>query len=151
MLYCILIFVFELTCVVPSAPDIKATWRNQFASILTSFITVRSHRNLICHSALPVLNSTILQEQFYISDGIDGSAANYTITYSESTSGKICDCVTISTSESACISGQCNHMFDTSACSDFTSITITVFATNVLGDGPSSKQVLSKLNYMNQR
>ena len=54
MLYCILIlnFVFELTCVVPSAPDIKAMWRNQFASILTSFITVRSHRNLICHSAL---------------------------------------------------------------------------------------------------
>ena len=81
-----------------------------------------------------------MQEQFFISDGIDGSATNYTITYSDSTSGRTCGLFTISAS--TCTSGHCNHMFEIPpVCSDI-GIVITVFATNVLGDGPSSEPVL---------
>ena len=82
----------------------------------------------------------LLQEQLFISDGFDGSATNYTITYSDSASGRTCDSVTISAS--ACINGLCNHMFDIpSACFNFDSIIITVFASSVLGDGPPSKSI----------
>jgi hypothetical protein len=83
-----------------------------------------------------------MQERFLISDGIDGSATNYTITYSDPSSGRTCDHVTILAS--ACTtSGQCNHMFDIpSACSNFNGIIITIFASNILGKGPSSEPIL---------
>lgn len=78
--------------------------------------------------------TSCLQEKFFVSEGIDGSATNYTIMYNDSTSGRMCDFVTISAS--LCISGQCSHVFNVpSICSTITSITIAVFATNVLGDG----------------
>ena len=81
-----------------------------------------------------------MQEKFFISEGIDGSATNYTIMYNDSTSGRMCDFVTISAS--VC-SGQCNHTFDVpSICFAIASITITVFATNILGDGPMTLSVL---------
>ena len=97
-----------------------------------------------------------MQEQFSISEGIDGSATNYTITYSvsDSTSERIILCDSVTISPSACISEQCNHMFDIpSACFNLNSImliVITVFASNVLGDGPSSEPFrlkLSKLSF----
>ena len=83
-----------------------------------------------------------MKEQFFISNGIDGSATNYTVTYSDSTSRRICDSVTISAS--TCISGHCYHMFNNilSACSNHTHIVITVFATSILGDGPFSEPFL---------
>ena len=92
-----------------------------------------------------------MQEQFFISGGIDGSATNYTITYSvsaaDSTSER-CNSVTIIPA-SACTKGQCNHMFDIpSACFNLNSITlivITVFASNALGDGSPSKQITLEL------
>ena len=81
-----------------------------------------------------------MQEQVFISEEIDGSATNYTITYTDSTSQRTCSSVTISAS--ACISGQCNHTFGIpSLCSDITSIAISVFATSILGNGPSSEPV----------
>ena len=89
-----------------------------------------------------------MQERFFISDGIDGSATNYSVTYSDSTSERTCGSFTISAS--TCTSGRCNHTFDIpSVCSDI-SIVITVFATSILGDGPSSEPVLlefSKLRF----
>ena len=87
----------------------------------------------------------LLQEQLFISDGFDGSATNYTIIYSDSASGRPCDSVTISAS--ACINGLCNHMFDIpSACFNFDSVIITVFASNVLGDGPSSEPIFLEIS-----
>ena len=90
-----------------------------------------------------------MQEQFSISEGIDGSATNYTITYSvsDSTSERIMLCDSVTISASACTSGQCNHTFDIPlACFNSNSIMlITVFASNVLGDGLSSKPFRLKL------
>ena len=81
------------------------------------------------------------KEHFFISDGINGSATNYTITYYDPSSERICGHVTVSASSST--SGQYKHVFDIpSVCSHFTSIAITIFATNVLGDGPHSSPVL---------
>ena len=92
-----------------------------------------------------------MQEQFSISKGIDGSATNYTITYSvsDSTSERIILCDSVTISASACISRECNHTFDNIiplACFNSNSIMlITVFTSNVLGDGLSSKQFRLKL------
>ena len=83
------------------------------------------------------------QEQFFISDGIDGSATSYTIMYTDPTSRRTCGSITISASE--CTSGQCDHMFNIpsdSVCSNATGIVISVFATNILGDGPSSQETV---------
>ena len=95
-----------------------------------------------------------MQEQFSISEGIDGSATNYTITYSvsDSTSERIILCDSVTISASVCISRECNHTFDVpSACFNSNSIMlITVFASNVLGDGLSSEPFhleLSELNF----
>ena len=92
-----------------------------------------------------------MQEQFSISEGIDGSATNYTITYSvsDSTSERIILCDSVTISASACTSGQCNHIFDIpSACFNLNStmLVITVFASNILGDGLSSEPFLLKLS-----
>ena len=81
------------------------------------------------------------------------AATNYTITYSDPSSGRICGHVTVSAS--ACTNGQCNHVFDIpSACSNLKSIIITVFPSNILGAGPSSEPILleiSKLCYCEKR
>ena len=97
-----------------------------------------------------------MQEQFSISEGIDGSATNYTITYSvsDSTSERIILCDSVTISASACTSGQCNHIFDIPSeylnLNSIMLIVITVFASNILGDGPSSEPFhlkLSKLSF----
>ena len=137
----LVIIIIIICCVVSSAPVVTAKWTNQSASIITSFnITVRSPiiTIIINKKNLPMH----VQEQFDISDGIDGSATNYTILYFDSISGKACSLATISAS--ACIGGQCNHKFHISSdsmCSNITSIVITVFATSILGTGPSSEPV----------
>ena len=76
-----------------------------------------------------------------------GSAQNYTITYSDATFGSTCFSVTIPAS--ACNDGRCTHefnIFSSSNCPSSTSITVTVFATNVLGRGPSSVPVTKGVN-----
>lgn len=87
------------------------------------------------------------QEQFNISEGIDGSACNYTILYSESASQVLerilCGSVTISASK--CTTGQCIHTFDIpSTCSNITRIAVTVFGTSILGNSPMSVLEISK-------
>lgn len=81
-----------------------------------------------------------VQERFFISSNeIDDSATNYTIIYSDSTSGRICDSAIISAL--TCTTGKCNHMLDIPSdgvCSNISRITITIFATSILGDGPMS-------------
>ena len=73
-----------------------------------------------------------------ISDGIGGSVTSYTITYLDSTSGDHCSLVTIPAS--SCIGGMCNHTFEvaTSSCPACVDINITVYATNILGNGTIS-------------
>ena len=84
---------------------------------------------------------TIMQDPFNIFKGIDGSAKSYTITYSDSSSGSSCASATIPAS--SCEGGVCSHRFDISSspCRLSPDITLTAFATNILGDGPSSEAV----------
>ena len=79
------------------------------------------------------------QQSFQIADGIDGSAISYTVTYSESTSGSTCGSATIPAS--SCTNEMCTHLFDTSLslCPSAVNIDVTVFATNVLGNGSTSE------------
>ena len=74
-------------------------------------------------------------------NGIDGSATSYTILFSEATSGDQCDFVSISAS--TCKSRVCSYEFEvsSSSCPPLKDITVTAFATNVLGDGPLSNAI----------
>jgi hypothetical protein len=73
-----------------------------------------------------------------ITDGIEGSTISYTITYVDSISGDFCNSVTIPAS--SCIDGMCNHTFEVtlSSCPPCVDINITVYATNILGNGAIS-------------
>lgn len=73
-----------------------------------------------------------------ISDGIDGSATSYTINYLDSISGDFCSSATIPAS--SCVDGTCNHTFEvsTSSCPPCVDINITVYSTNILGNGAIS-------------
>ena len=79
-----------------------------------------------------------VQNSFNISDRIDGSPTFYNITYSDTTFGSTCGLATIPAF--SCEDGICTHTFDifTSSCSPSTGITVTVFAMNILGNGPTS-------------
>ena len=78
------------------------------------------------------------QAPFSISNGIDGSAMVYNINYTNSTSDELCNSVTIPAS--SCTNGVCNHEFDVSSsrCSPSTALSVTVFASNILGSGEVS-------------
>ena len=80
----------------------------------------------------------VIQESFIISDTIDGSATSYTITYADSLSGSTCSSSTISAS--LCESGTCRHLYQVSnsSCPPCVDINITVFASNILGNGSTS-------------
>ena len=82
--------------------------------------------------------TTAHQDSFNITEGVDGSALSYTISYSDSVSGINCHSTTISAS--SCDDGICSDVFEASAslCPPLTDITVTVFATNILGNGPTS-------------
>ena len=64
----------------------------------------------------------------------------YNINYTNSTSGELCNSVTIPAS--SCTNGVCNHEFDISSslCSPSTALSVTVFASNILGDGEVSAE-----------
>ena len=83
-----------------------------------------------------------MQEQFNITDEVDGSAISYTITYYDATSGSVCGSDTIYTSESMCIKQKCSHIVNLSSqCNKSNSIAVTIFATSILGNGSSSNPV----------
>ena len=87
---------------------------------------------------------------FNISDGIDGSPISYTIIYSNATTGDICLNATLPASE--CQGGVCHHYFYAyrSECSPQGNVSVSVYATNILGDGPVSNPVritLSRLQF----
>ena len=75
---------------------------------------------------------------FNISDEVDGSPIFYTITYLESSSGRICDSAEIPAS--SCENKECRNEFNvsTSSCSMSTRIHFIVSATNILGKSINS-------------
>ena len=74
-------------------------------------------------------------------DRIDGSVTSYTISYTDTISGASCGVATIPAS--SCSHGVCHHVFEasSSSCPFSHSITVTVFGTNVLGNGTLSPPV----------
>ena len=88
-----------------------------------------------------IIYITCLQESFTISDGIEGSATSYTITYRDSTYNGICGSATIPAS--SCVGGMCSHTFEasTSVCPPLSDVNVTVFGTTQLGDGAVSNPV----------
>ena len=82
-----------------------------------------------------------IQAPFNITDKLDGSATSYTITYTDSTFSYICGSTVISAS--TCESGICSDWFDiaSSPCAQSTNVTVTAFATNLLGDGSPSQPI----------
>ena len=81
-----------------------------------------------------------------ISDNIDGSPISYTITYTDFTSGRTCNSFTVPASTICQLQNglyACHHMFTISPpCSPSNTTSISIFATNVLGDGPCSNPVI---------
>ena len=64
----------------------------------------------------------------------------YNINYTNSSSGELCNSVTIPAS--SCANSVCNHEFDVSSslCSPSTTLLVIVFASNILGDGEVSTE-----------
>ena len=65
----------------------------------------------------------------------------YTIIYSDSSFGSTCSSATIPAS--VCRDGTCSHIYNatSSSCPPYTGIMVTVFASNLLGDGPLSNSL----------
>lgn len=75
---------------------------------------------------------------------LNGSATSYTINYFDSMSNISCGSVPIPVS--SCVGGVCSSVFNvSSSCSDSTGIILTVFATNILGNGTESEPKLLTL------
>ena len=81
------------------------------------------------------------QENFNISEGIDGSPMFYTVNYT--VSGTYIMCATSTISTSSCTNGVCEHMLEipSSICPPSSSITVIVSGTNRLGEGQASNPV----------
>lgn len=80
-----------------------------------------------------------LQPPFSISDGIDGSTTLYTINYSNLTSGEVCGSAMIP--GSSCMDSVCSDVFNvtSSRCFPSTELSVTIFASNILGNGEISE------------
>ena len=76
---------------------------------------------------------------------MNGSASSYIIFYADSVSGAICDSAIIEAQ--SCKNGICNHLFDSSSsnCPPSSDISISVLATNVLGNGTTSSPLLQSI------
>ena len=85
-----------------------------------------------------------MQESFNFSEEIDGSATEYSITYSYTTSSSQEICETVNISSSSFNEGYFTHTFKvfSSSCHSGDHIVVTVLATNALGDGPSTSSVI---------
>ena len=86
------------------------------------------------HEAIIILQD----DAFNISEGIDGSPTSFTITYSDQTANMICGQDTIPAAMFCEWNTQCIHEFNISSpsCSSSTAIIVSIFATNLLGNGP---------------
>ena len=76
-------------------------------------------------------------------ENTDRLPISYTVTYSDiSQSGRICDSTTILAS--SCLNETCCHTFGVISppCSSSGDISISVFATSILGDGPPSTPLI---------
>ena len=75
----------------------------------------------------------------------DNPPNSYTITYSDAPSGRICGSATIPAS--SCMNGTCCHTFGeiSSPCSSNGDVSISAFATGILGNGPSSQPLIFSL------
>ena len=133
--------------VVPAAPLIRAipyysADNNLLIAINVTFNKTVELTSIIMITKLPIIVLNYYQQDsFDISDEVDGSANSYTITYADSMVGTICSTVEIQAS--LCNSHVCGHQFEvaTSSCVPSANITITVFATNVLGSGQTSSLI----------
>ena len=82
-----------------------------------------------------------LKSTFKITDGIDGSALSYTLTYADNNNSDIvCGSATIPAS--SCNFGTCKYAFPSlSVCSASNIYNMSVFATNLLGNGHASSTI----------
>ena len=80
-----------------------------------------------------------LQEPLTISDGFQNHIISYSISYSDSVTGNICS-QTTTIPAIMCYNRICTDVFEVSSsfCHPSTNITISVFATSMLGPGQSS-------------
>jgi hypothetical protein len=98
---------------------------------------------VMCNSTIIIIVTFLMQPSFMISDGIDGSAISYTLTYYNSISGIICGSAIVLAS--TCMEGVCRHTFtyEKSACgsSSINNVNVTISAANHLGSGPASNPI----------
>ena len=84
-----------------------------------------------------------MQESFNFTDEIDGSATHYVISYTAISSHLICDLKTVNISSSWFDGDYFSHTFEVNSSSCHSSdIVVSVYATNIFGDGPSSSSVI---------
>ena len=97
---------------------------------------------------LQIIMVIVFQRSFNITEGIDGSATSYTIVYTDA--GILCDFIKVPAFR--CQGGLCSHLFDVSSshCVNSTNISIAIYATNLLGDGPASEPFSIELYHRNQ-
>ena len=88
-----------------------------------------------------LVSLSLLKEKINISPGVDGSANTYTITYFESSAGITCGSDTV---ESSNCNETCIHFTKLSSllCNISKNITVSVFATNRIGDGPIKEGIM---------
>ena len=81
-----------------------------------------------------------VQPPFSVSNGINISIISYNVTYISTISCEECGSAIIPAS--SCISGVCHHVFDvlSSFCPRLMGLSVTVYATNMLGDGKASNE-----------
>ena len=93
------------------------------------------------------MHACLLQESFYITDDIDGSATSYTVTYLplDTLSGRNCYPVQDLIPAPSCLGGVCYSNYslssDGNSCSHSSNISVGIHATNILGNGPKSVPV----------
>ena len=89
------------------------------------------------------LNFLFFKSTFKITDELDGSALSYTLTYADSNSDIVCGSATIPAS--SCNFGTCRYTFDANSmlcpASNIYNNTISVYATNLIGNGYTSSIV----------
>ena len=91
--------------------------------------------------------NNLMQDFFNISEGIEGSATSFTVIFSDAVSDITCDKATLSVS--SCCGGTCRHVFkvSSSSCPPSADIAVTVYATNILGNGTHSEpMIIGKFN-----
>ena len=76
---------------------------------------------------------------------MSSTVTSYTISFTDTQFGIHCGSAVVPTSSSSCREGLCTNTFtisSSSECHPSTDISVTVLATNVLGNGPSSDPTL---------